>query len=711
MSRSGPTPISPPTASSHIADVLRSRANEGAASTPAHSLTTYTNGHTLHVPETHPAREPRVRLLRHRHFREVAQTAAAILVVVMLAGLLAVVFQNQSGSHQGGLGGASTPTIASVNDPTLSALQAEAHFQLYAPTWLPDGWTLQATDRPINVSGYSQVILTYADSGQTQGINILESWPLHLDSLSLPPAVARNARPIDLGNDRSGYIFHDADLIRLWWQQGDVAIQFQNGLTGPQAPPDKLITEDEVIRIAKSMSPVAKTALQPTPGSTTVSTAFPMTATSNGISVTLESVMYGDSRVRFLFSVKLPPEIASASDIVVEANSSEPIVQADGITAGANDPVWQFSKHLPGEQTSMFSVEYSADSLPNSTVTVTLKRLPFTATPSNPNTDEGPWTFTMKPDDMMAEFQALVNANNARALITVPDAQGLVGFPLIQPQLLPNFLTRQSPQVSAVTILPHNQTTADFVRFSYWEGDAGSRGVKVGETTLSITMPYILRDTLYFIGGDGTPVASPLDDWSQDSLTIDGVTVSEIDTIQATTHIIYYTWEHNGVWFVVYAPLDSQLTDSVLQQMVTSMIDLPSSITLTPVPPSGTPVQPLLTPSAKLPDQESASRWANNYTSSPDGPAPVIDHARLMTFADAMNQPNADKSWTGASPNTAEPSTPVWVVEVQGAKGQFVCPIAYMQCDLTHIQIVVNAQTAEFVGMYLPTESLGPPTS
>ena len=71
----------PADASSHIAEVLRSRANQGAAPAPAHSLTSYANGHPLHLPETHPAREPRVRLLRHRHFRDVAQTAAAILAV------------------------------------------------------------------------------------------------------------------------------------------------------------------------------------------------------------------------------------------------------------------------------------------------------------------------------------------------------------------------------------------------------------------------------------------------------------------------------------------------------------------------------------------------------------------------------------------------------------------------------------------------------
>ncbi len=275
----------PAEASSHVADVLRSRANQGAAPAPAHSLTSYTNGHPLHLPETHPAREPRVRLLRHRHFRDVAQTAAAILAVLLLAGMLAVVFQNQTGSHQGGLGGAATPTPSSITDPSLSALQAEAGFQLYAPTWLPDGWTLQSTDQPINIGGYSQVDLRYTDKGQTQGIAISESWPLHLDSLSLPPAVARNARPIDLGNGRSGYVFHDADLIRIWWQQGDVVIQFQNGLTGPQAPPDRLITEDEITRIAKSMMPVTPAQTQGTP----TASGLPMTVNANGIAVTLEN--------------------------------------------------------------------------------------------------------------------------------------------------------------------------------------------------------------------------------------------------------------------------------------------------------------------------------------------------------------------------------------------------------------------------------------
>jgi len=117
------------------------------------------------------------------------------------------------------------------------------------------------------------------------------------------------------------------------------------------------------------------------------------------------------------------------------------------------------------------------------------------------------------------------------------------------------------------------------------------------------------------------------------------------------------------------------------------------------------------TPSAKLSSKEAAAQWAIEYTAPSDGPAPTVDQVRLMTFADAMNQPDAAKSWTGASQNPAKPDAPVWVVEVEGANPIWVCPFAYMQCDPSHIQIVINAETGEFVGLYLPTESLGPPTS
>ncbi len=1008
----------PALAANHIADVLRSRATTQTTASEPESWTSYSNGHTLHAPQ---AREPRVRLLRHRHFREVAQTAAAILAVVLLAGMLAVVFQNQSGSHEGRLGGAATPPSASVTDPSLSALQVEAGFQIYAPTWLPPTWSLEPPTKPSRFSGYSTVQLTYLDVSQSIGIDIFEASPYQLTASMFPANVYDNSTEVYLGGGKTGRIHQEAGLIRLWWQQGDVAIQLQTGYAKLGGSDRFPISNADIVRIASSMQPVAQapaqgtptasgfpmtvtangipvtlesvevetntvfdfsvklppelaaqselsvqsqrpvqlltvsglpagtkdptfeiashspgnsvasfaavynavappdatltitlltlpyvtapsstdtfdgpwtfvvtpqmrsipsatpnssgyydritiaqaqqlvdfpiiqpgslpdglthidsdamagkilptsvtkadivtleypasdgtnavsasetrlstampfvrqntlhltsidgtsaqvqlsqwtqTALtisgvsvtkldtvqleshaiyytwqqngvyisvsaqikgqvteaimeqliasmvgqestpQPTPATPAGSTTFPMTVTANGVPVTLESVMVGNSRLRFLFSVKLPPEIAAASDILVEASSTKPIVQAEGVTAAANDPVWQFGRHLPGEQTAMFSLEYSSDPLPAATVMLTLQRLPFTATPSNPNTTEGPWTFTISHDDLMAESLALTNANNANALLTLPEAQQMVEFPIIQPQPVPNFLTQQDPQVSAVSILPHADTSADFVWTSYWEGDAGSRGVHIGETQLSITMPYILQDTLYFMGTDGTPTTTPVQNWSQDSLTIDGVTIERLDTTEANTYIIYYTWERNGVFSVLYAPLDQQLTDSVLQQMVTSMIDLPSSITLTPPPPSATTVQPLLTPSAKHADQESASQWAIDYTAPPNGPAPKVDQVRLMTFADATNQTDVDKSWTGASANPAEPGTPVWVVEVEGANPIWVCPFAYMQCDASHIEVVVNAQTGEFVGMYLPSSSLGPPTS
>jgi hypothetical protein len=86
---------------------------------------------------------------RRRFPRELAQIAAAIAVLVVVAGVLAVVFRGQGGSDQEGIGGSGTPTEA-ANAPlptpdasgqyhnlTLAQAQQLAPFHLAKPAWIP----------------------------------------------------------------------------------------------------------------------------------------------------------------------------------------------------------------------------------------------------------------------------------------------------------------------------------------------------------------------------------------------------------------------------------------------------------------------------------------------------------------------------------------------------------------------------------------------
>ncbi|MGA7671892.1 MAG: hypothetical protein WBW04_15800, partial [Nitrolancea sp.] len=630
----------PADASTHIAEVLRSRAHQEPATAPAHSWTSYTNGHTLHLPETHPAHEPRVRLLRHRHFREVAQMAAAILVVVLLAGTLAVVFRNQTGGHQGGIGGAATPTAASVTDPSLSALQAEAGFQLYAPTWLPPTWSPLPPSKPNRFSGYSTIQMTYLDVSQSIGINIFEASPYQFTASMFPANVFDNSKEVALGGGKTGRIYQEAGLIRLWWQEGDVAIQIQTGYAKLGGGDSFPISNADIIRIASSMQPVAHTPTQSTP----TTSGLPMTVTANGISVTLETVEVGPNTI-IGFSVKLPPELAAQSELSVQSHGSDPLLDVNGLPEGTKDPTFEIASHSPGNPVASFAAVYSTAAAQHATLTITLLSLPYVAAQSSTSTYDGPWTFVITPE-MRATPSASPNSSGYYDRISIAQAQQLVDFPIVEPSSLPSGLTHIDSDVMAGKILPTSDTKADIVTLDYPTSDR-TNAVTVSETKLSTAMPFVQKNTLRLTSIDGTTAQVQLSQWTQTSVSIGGVDVTKLDTVQQESHALYYTWQQNGVYIAVSAQIKGQVTEAVLEQMVTSMIDLPSSITLTPPPSSATPVQPLLSPSSKLPSPVVAVQWAVDYASPQDGPPAQVIRVELMTLTNAMAKAN-DQSWANS---------------------------------------------------------------
>ena len=851
-------------------------------------------------------RTPRLTRLRTGWLRQSLGMVAAVLVLVLVAGVLAVTFGNLGQGQQGGLGGGATAT--SITDPELVSLQATVGFQVYAPTWLPDSWTLQSTDRPFNANGYSQIQLRYADAGHTQGITVMESWPLHLDSLSIPPYVTKNARPIDLGSARTGYIFHQADSIALWWQEGDVAIQFQTGLAGPQAPPDQrtppthLITEEEVIRIARSMVPVAQT-----------SSATP--STTHG-PLTFEQAQQA-AQFYVVQPTWLPSYVvAQGVDTAPHGDPTHPPTSIQGITLyyGQVDP----RKPLLLQIDEI--IGDTAVSVPGtpSISTITIEGHEITRTASTTGNamvffkwqDQGT-TFMLTvriadPDVTEQDIEKLIasmlaqgnvsssptpDRTNFRDGLTVAQAQPLVAFPIVKPNWTPNTIS-PSPSVMVNTVGATGSTKANLVFMSYdgpnpeqaTTSSAYITGVDLEETTATNLMPTVDGNTLHVKGIWGQDNAITLSHWNQSSLSIGGVSVTKLVTVQGNVPVTYYQWQQNGVYFLAYTTLNNPVTEQDIEHIIASMLDpsgqpqrtytypsptsiatpamlplsqedsvwrqvmqavntgidpilkpahLPNGIdsiqivsahaadsgnnipavfdvqyagpgkrldivvgvlspslcgsgctqsqiavrgrqaTLqvndavpghmslwwsepgmwksatgqppgiaywifaqglssddvqqvaasltpqashvsaaptTPATSDVSPVQPLLTPSAKLPTKEAAAQWAIDYASRFDHPAPRVIQANLMTLADEMGQ-GADLGWTESVPRPADETTPVWVVEVEGAEVGFVCPHGFKQCDLTHVNLVANAQTGEFVGMYLPPSSLGTPTS
>lgn len=228
--------------------------------------------------------------LRTGWFGQGIGMAAAAAVLILVGGILAVTFHSQGGSQRGGFGGSVTDT---VSEPAFVSLQSEAGFQLYAPTWLPKGWTRLPLTHPSNISAVTEVVIKYTGPGQSQTLGIFEYSPYQLSASSFPQSLYDRSVEVDLGNGITARVAQVGESVRLWWQAGSVAIQFSTGLTGPQAPPTRIITQDEVLRIAKSMAPVAKAPTQPT---TTSSATLPMTTTANGAVVTSDSIAIDEAR-------------------------------------------------------------------------------------------------------------------------------------------------------------------------------------------------------------------------------------------------------------------------------------------------------------------------------------------------------------------------------------------------------------------------------
>ncbi len=256
----------PARAADRISNALRSRAEVQQPQKVL--LASFRNGRAPDAPT--PIQRTYVvdHLPRRWQIRDVAQMAAAILALVLLAGMLAVVFQSQGGHEPSGIGAGSTTTRSStvtVNDPALSALQEKAGFQIYAPTWLPPTWSLEPPTQPSRVTGYSEVRLTYLDASQSIGVDIFEAAPLQLTSSMFPTNVYDSSQEVDMGGGRRARVYQQAGLTRLWWQEGNVAIQLQSGYATLGGDDTFPVSQSDIVRIASSMVPVAKNTAVATP--------------------------------------------------------------------------------------------------------------------------------------------------------------------------------------------------------------------------------------------------------------------------------------------------------------------------------------------------------------------------------------------------------------------------------------------------------------
>ncbi len=126
---------------------------------------------------------------------------------------------------------------------------------------------------------------------------------------------------------------------------------------------------------------------------------------------------------------------------------------------------------------------------------------------------------------------------------------------------------------------------------------------------------------------------------------------------------------------------------------------------------AATPQAVRVPPSAALPTSDAAIKWAIKDASPADGPPARVVQAQLMTLADAMRQ-DVDHSWVNAVPPSQDFSTPVWVIEVDGAANPASCPpVARQACARpVRLILIVNALTAQPISWNFPHSDPATPT-
>ncbi len=155
--------------------------------------------------------------------------------------------------------------------------------------------------------------------------------------------------------------------------------------------------------------------------------------------------------------------------------------------------------------------------------------------------------------------------------ISIAQAQQLVDFTIVEPSSLPSELTHIDSDAMAGKILPTSATKADIVTLDYPTSDL-TNAVTVSETKLSTAMPFVQKNTLHLTSIDGTTAQVQLSQWTQTSVSIGGVVMTKLDTVQQESHALYYTWQQNGVYIAVSAQIKGQVTNTLMEQLIAAMV-------------------------------------------------------------------------------------------------------------------------------------------
>jgi hypothetical protein len=376
---------------------------------------------------------------------------------------------------------------------------------------------------------------------------------------------------------------------------------------------------------------------QATPGTPTTASGLPETVTASGISVTLDLVDTTHSATRFNFSLRVPDDAVAQQFGNVLGPPPAKGITIDGMPVGPNDPFEDTADHGPGQPTMTFSLTYHSAFPANQAVTLTIPRLWMPTQQVS-----GPWTFQISPEMVAAQPLPTPASDVDRFIgVSVAEAQRLVAFPIVEPNPLPDVLTREEFNVTGYAIGSDGSSQANYIMLNYpARPPASEQGVMVVETSNAAAVPIIKGGSIsLLLPGIRTRTLS-VSPGSQSTLTIASVSVARFEVASSTSRQIYLVWTNAGVSYYILHIVDSQsakplVTDADLQQMVTSIIEQSrASASASPT------ASDAATPSGDIDDTPGIAAVTPLDTPGPDGARITAESVRsyLQTHAAAPGQ-------------------------------------------------------------------------
>jgi hypothetical protein len=177
--------------------------------------------------------------------------------------------------------------------------------------------------------------------------------------------------------------------------------------------------------------------------------------------------------------------------------------------------------------------------------------------------------------------------------LSLAQAEQLVNFPIATPNPLPDVLKPlPNNTITASAIGSTGATKANFIFFFYPAVNMAEKGVSVVETSADSAVPTVQGNAIHWIDPTGRKTTVAVSQVTQTSLTIAGQTVNRWDTVQQGANVVYYLWDRKGVHFVVYTIPKIQVTEAVMEQFVHAMIApsaAPQRAQPSPTPPFALP--------------------------------------------------------------------------------------------------------------------------